>query len=222
MSKVWQWQQPISKEIFENKYNLHGEDGIETVLRGVAREIALVEAPEKRAEVEALFFEALTEGRLLPAGRILANARPGSTMKNYNNCFTIDIEDSMEDIYDSLKEDAMISKMGGGVGFDISKLRPKGEALSGGGASSGVISFLRIFDQSAKTIVTGGQRRSAHIALLDVSHPDIEEFITVKRGMKTRNLPSSISPSRYPMPSWRRWRPTEIGTWSSAGRSIRP
>jgi ribonucleoside-diphosphate reductase alpha chain len=109
-------------------------------------------------------------------------------MKNYNNCFTIDVEDSLEDIYESLREDAVISKMGGGVGFDISKLRPKGDRLSRGGESSGVVSFLRIFDQSAKTIMTGGQRRSAHIALLDISHPDIEEFITVKQGDKNKEL----------------------------------
>ena len=188
MDKKWQWRQKISREIFESKYNLHGEDGIEAVLREVAREIASVEVLERRKEVEELFFDALIEGRLIPAGRILANARVNSGMKNYNNCFTIDIDDSMEDIYDSLKEDAIISKVGGGVGFDISKLRPRGEALSGGGESSGVISFLRIFDQSAKTIVTGGQRRSAHIALLDISHPDIEEFIGVKRGDENKEL----------------------------------
>ncbi len=78
--------------------------------------------------------------------------------------------------------------MGGGVGFDISKLRPKSSNLSMGGESSGVVSFLRIFDQSAKTIMTGGQRRSAHIALLDISHPDIEEFITIKQGETNKEL----------------------------------
>jgi len=98
------------------------------------------------------------------------------------------VEDSLEGIYDSLKEDATISKAGGGVGFDISKLRPKGAKLSNGGESSGVISFLRIFDQSAKTIMTGGQRRSAHIALLDISHPEIEEFITAKKGEENKEL----------------------------------
>ncbi|HRX17150.1 MAG TPA: adenosylcobalamin-dependent ribonucleoside-diphosphate reductase, partial [Spirochaetota bacterium] len=135
-----------------------------------------------------LFYEALTSGKFIPAGRILANARENSPMKNYNNCFTIDINDSMTDIYESLKEDALISKMGGGVGFDISKLRPKGQTLSGGGESSGPVSFLRIFDQSAKTIMTGGQRRSAHIALMDISHPDIEEFITAKQGDQNKEL----------------------------------
>ncbi len=176
-----QWSQSISKDIFEKKYMLSGERSPEELFRGVAREIALAEG-DAADEAADLFYEAMHSGKLIPAGRILANARPDSPMKNYNNCFTIDVEDSMDGIYDALKEDALISKMGGGVGFDISKLRPKNSPLSGGGIASGPVSFLRIFDQSAKTIMTGGQRRSAHIALLDISHPDIEEFITAKQG----------------------------------------
>lgn len=185
---MFTFKQPVSREIFEKKYMLHNEESPEVVFSGIAREIAMAEKPEKRKEIETLFYRHLSEGKIIPAGRILANARPESPMKNYNNCFTIDVEDSMEGIYDSLKEDAMISKMGGGVGFDISKLRPKGDSLSRGGESSGIISFLRIFDQSAKTIMTGGQRRSAHIALLDISHPDVEEFIAIKQGDSNMEL----------------------------------
>ena len=189
MSTQWIWQQDISKEIFQQKYCLQGETSVEEVFHGVAAEIASTEPdPRARAHWETVFYEELISGRLQPAGRIIANARPNSPMKNYNNCFTIDIEDDLEKIYDSLKEDALISKMGGGVGFDISKLRPRQAKLSHGGESSGVISFLRIFDQSAKTIMTGGQRRSAHIALLDISHPEIEEFITAKKGEENKEL----------------------------------
>lgn len=187
-TESWRWLQNISREIFEQKYMLHGERDVHEVFSLIAEEAASIEKKEKRKAVKREFFGAMSEGRLIPAGRILANARPESPMKNYNNCFTIDIEDSLEGIYDSLKEDSLIGKMGGGVGFDVSKLRPKGSPLSGGGESSGVISFLRIFDQSAKTIMTGGHRRSAHIALLDISHPDIEEFITVKKGDKNKEL----------------------------------
>ncbi|MBF9015680.1 MULTISPECIES: adenosylcobalamin-dependent ribonucleoside-diphosphate reductase [unclassified Oceanispirochaeta] len=184
----FKWNQKLSEEIFKAKYMLHGEKTPEEVFKGISKEIASTEKADKKKKIEEEIFEQLTSGKLIPAGRILANARPESPMKNYNNCFTIDVEDSMEGIYDSLKEDAMISKMGGGVGFDISKLRPKSTALSKGGQASGVISFLRIFDQSAKTIITGGHRRSAHIALLDISHPDIEEFITVKQGDHNKEL----------------------------------
>ena len=189
MATRWVWQQQISKDIFEQKYCLQGETSAEEVFRGVAREIASVEKDaDARGRWEDIFYDELISGRLQPAGRILANARPESKLKNYNNCFTIDIEDSLESIYDSLKEDATISKVGGGVGFDISKLRPRGAKLSQGGESSGAISFLRIFDQSAKTIMTGGQRRSAHIALLDISHPEIEAFITAKKGEQNKEL----------------------------------
>lgn len=76
-----------------------------------------------------------------------------------HNCFTIDIEDSMEGIYNSIYEDAMISRMGGGVGFDISKLRPEGSKTSNGGEASGPISFLEVFNASAQTIQSGGSRR---------------------------------------------------------------
>jgi len=188
LKKHFTFKQPLCKEVFRHKYMLHGEESAEDVFRGVAREIASAEVESLRVEVEECFYQEIYSGRLIPAGRILANARPNSPMKNYNNCFTIDVEDSLETIYDSLKEDAVISKMGGGVGFDISGLRPKGDPLSGGGESSGLVSFLRIFDQSAKTIMTGGQRRSAHIALLDISHPDIEEFIEVKKGDSNKEL----------------------------------
>jgi len=188
LKKNFTFKQPLCEEIFRRKYMLHGEKSVEEVFRGVAREVASAEIKPLRAEIEESFYKEMHSGRLIPAGRILANARPKSAMKNYNNCFTIDVEDSLEGIYDSLKEDAVISKMGGGVGFDISKLRPKGDPLSSGGESSGIVSFLRIFDQSAKTIMTGGQRRSAHIALLDISHPDIEEFIDVKRGDANKEL----------------------------------
>jgi ribonucleoside-diphosphate reductase alpha chain len=95
-------------------------------------------------------------------------------MKNYNNCFTIDLEDSMPGIYGPVSEDAIIGQMGGGVGFNASKLRPKGALISKGGESSGVMSFIEVFDTSAKAIHTGGGRRGAHICILNVDHPDIE------------------------------------------------
>ncbi len=186
--EVFEFKQAICREIFSRKYMLHGEQTPQEVFREVAIEISSPEPKDLQDEFTEKFYNEIISGRLIPAGRILANARSYSPMKNYNNCFTIDVEDSLESIYASLAEDARISKMGGGVGFDISKLRPKGDPLSQGGESSGVVSFLRIFNQSAKTIMTGGQRRSAHIALLDISHPDVEEFITVKQGDKNKEL----------------------------------
>lgn len=180
------WDQLISEEIFRKKYCLAGESTAEEVFRGVSEEVSSKE--EDRDKWRQVFYEELDSGRLLPGGRILANARPTSRLKNYNNCFTIDIEDSMEGIYNSLYEDALISKSGGGVGFNITKLRPKGDKLSKGGEASGPISFLRVFNESAKIIMTGGQRRAAHIAIMNIDHPDIREFITLKKGSTNNEL----------------------------------
>ena len=183
-----EFEQKISEEIFRRKYMINGEKDVDQVFMDVAEEISEAEAADKKQIIKQKFFEEMSSGRFIPGGRILANARVYSKMKNYNNCFTIDIEDSMEGIYGSLREDAVISSMGGGVGFDISKLRPEGAVISKGGESSGPLSFLKVFDQSAKIIHTGGCRRSAHIALMDVSHPDIEKFITIKQGDKNKEL----------------------------------
>jgi len=186
---VMLFQQQISEDLFKQKYCLHEQDvGWADVAHGVAQEIAMAEKRKNRKKWEDIFYKEISSGRFIPGGRILANARVDSPMKNYSNCFTIGIEDDMEDIYNALKEDALISKVGGGVGFNISKLRPEGSALSIGGIASGPISFLEIFNQSAKTIMTGGFRRSAHIAVLNVDHPDIEKFITYKQGDKSNRL----------------------------------
>ena len=114
--KSFVWRQKISEEIFAKKYMLHGEERAEDVFRAVAEEIAQAETEVNREKYTNLFYDEIVSGRFLPAGRILANARPNSPMKNYNNCFTIDVEDSLEAIYESLREDAVISKMGGGCG----------------------------------------------------------------------------------------------------------
>jgi ribonucleoside-diphosphate reductase alpha chain len=182
--------QKISSELFSQKYMINGETDPDQVFKDIAEEIARPEKPNIRLQVQKAFEDIMTQGYFIPGGRILANARSYGHLKsrNYNNCFTIDIEDHMEGIYHSVYEDAMISRMGGGVGFDVSKLRPEGSKTTNGGEASGPISFLRVFDASADTISSGGHRRAAHIALLDIDHPDILKFITVKQGDKEKKL----------------------------------
>lgn len=184
-----EFQQKISEEIAKQKYYLHGETSKKEVLRAVAEEIASVEkTPELQKKWSNKFFDLMDRGLFIPGGRILANARKDSLLKNYNNCFTIDIEDSMDSITNSLKEYMTILKTGGGVGFDISKPRPKGSPISSGGQSSGPMSFLEIFDSASKTIRVGGGRRGASIAIMRCDHPDIEEFITYKQGDENKRL----------------------------------
>lgn len=183
------FKQKISGEIFEQKYCLNGEKSKEEVFEDVAADIALAEeTPEKAEEWASKFSQVMLEGKFFPGGRILANSRIYTTMPYYNNCYTIDIEDSIDGIYKALHEDALISCTGGGVGFNCSKLRPRGTPISKGGESSGVVSFLKVFNESAKIIHTGGGRRSAHIAILNVDHPEIKNFITCKQGSENEAL----------------------------------
>ena len=180
--------QPISERIFREKYMINGETSVDQVFEGIAEKITSVENKDNKEKYKQKFLESLSEGYLLPGGRITANARPWIKHRCYNNCYVIPIEDSLEDIYESLKNDALISASGGGVGFNISSLRPEGDPISKGGVSSGPISFLKVFNESAKIIHTGGNRRSAHIAILNINHPDIEKFITIKQGQKNNEL----------------------------------
>ena len=179
---AFEFKQKMSEEVFNIHYCLHGETSVEEVLHGVADMISMVESEDKRAYYANEFYELMVSGKLMPAGRFLANARLNSPMKNLMNCYVLGIGDSMVEIYDTMSDDAMVGKMGGGVGIDFSPLRPKGASISKGGESSGVLSFMEIFDASAKAIHTGGQRRAAHMGVLRCDHPDIEEFVTYKHG----------------------------------------
>ena len=183
------WKQEISKEIFKKKYMINGETSQDEVFRGVSEEISKAEKNNKlKSKWFNRFYEAISNGRLIPAGRVLANARPETKMPYFNNCYTISVEDSIDEIYNSVKEDALISRTGGGVGLNFSNLRPKDASLATGGQSSGVISFMKVFNESAKVIQTGGSRRSAHIGILNVDHPEIEDFITCKQGDENKAL----------------------------------
>jgi ribonucleoside-diphosphate reductase alpha chain len=97
-------------------------------------------------------------------------------------CFVLPIEDSMEGITDTLKETALILKAGGGVGFNFSNLRPKGAPVKGtAGYSSGPISFMKLFNETGAVVEQGGRRRAALMGSLDVTHPDVEQFIECKK-----------------------------------------
>ena len=181
--------QKLSKEIFQTKYMVNGETSIDEVIDGVSLEIARAEVtPKDVIKWRAIFSEAIKSGKLIPAGRILANARSNPKMPYYNNCYTIGIEDSMVDITKALTDYMTIQKTGGGVGFNISELRPKGFPIKTGGVSSGPMSYSEIFNTSATTISSAGGRRGATMLMLNCDHPDIEEFITYKQGDDNKKL----------------------------------
>lgn len=110
-------------------------------------------------------------------------AHPETASGMLSACFVLPIDDSMESIYSTLKDAAMVMKTGGGVGFNFSKLRAEGSNVGGtAGISSGPISFMHLFNASGKTIEQGGVRRAAMMGILDSTHPDILKFVKAKKN----------------------------------------
>ncbi|HLS19350.1 MAG TPA: ribonucleotide reductase N-terminal alpha domain-containing protein, partial [Paracoccaceae bacterium] len=177
---------PISEQIWDMKYRFRDADGrpleadVRTSWQRVAKALASVEArPE---EWEPRFAEALDGFRFLPAGRILSGAGTGRTVTLFN-CFVMGtIPDSMEGIFQALKEAALTMQQGGGIGFDFSTIRPRGAPVAGVGAdASGPLSFMDVWDAMCRTIMSAGSRRGAMMGTMRCDHPDIEDFITAKQ-----------------------------------------
>ncbi len=142
------------------------------------------------------FYELMTSRKFLPNTPALANF--GNVFGMGSACFVLDIEDNIHSIMDTLKSAAIIFKSGGGVGYNFSRLRPAGDFVkSTGGASSGPITFMSLYDRMTDVIKQGGIRRGANMGMLNSNHPDIEDFIKCKTGnsaMRNFNISIMILP----------------------------
>jgi len=174
----------IAEKIFRMKYSLRGEEDWNQTCIRVAQYISSVEK-EDRDQWFSKFYQMLFNRAFIPGGRTLANA--GTDVKNLNNCFVLPIGDSRQEIYQTLKDAAEIFAWGGGIGYNFSKIREKGSpVLTTGGNASGPLSFMSLFDQTGE-VISQASRRGAQISLLNIDHPDIENFIDFKSKLIDRN-----------------------------------
>jgi ribonucleoside-diphosphate reductase alpha chain len=182
--------QEASLNIWDTKYRLKTKagDAVDADINGtyerVARALAAVEDPAKRAEWYERFVWALQRGAI-PAGRIMSNAgaeqhKPATSTINCTVSGTV--EDSMHDILSKVHEAGLTLKAGCGIGYEFSTLRPRGAYVSGAGAyTSGPLSFMDIYDKMCFTVSSAGGRRGAQMGTFDVGHPDAPDFVRAKR-----------------------------------------
>ena len=162
-----------------DKYAYPGETTWKELSKRVAKAAADPEFPEDREKVEKTFFDTINSGDFCPGGRILFGS--GRSHQNMLNCYVLDPEDSVESIGKTISDMYKISCGGGGIGFNFSKIRPKGDNIQNiKNSAPGSISVMRMINEIGNHVRAGKNRRTALMSILDITHPDFLEFLHVK------------------------------------------
>lgn len=171
--------QGLGRTIFDERYARFDGETWEQACERVADHVARAETDDKFKRYREAFTEELVEGRFMPGGRIwYGSGRPKAQLLN---CFVIPTADSREGWGKTLSDTLVVSGLGGGVGINASVVRPRGAAIHGtGGTATGAVSFMELIDGIGHVIRGGGGRRMALMLALDLSHPDLPEFLDAK------------------------------------------
>jgi ribonucleoside-diphosphate reductase alpha chain len=171
----------LGQEIFETRYAYPGETKWSERAKVIAKTIASAERDDDKEKIEKAFYEAVGSGDFIPGGRIIFGAGRNRGHHNLLNCFVIIPEDNVTSIGKTVQDMYKISCAGGGVGFNVSKIRPKGDHIGSVLTSApGSVSVLKMINEVGEHVRAGKNRRTALMGILNVSHPDLMEFLDVK------------------------------------------
>jgi ribonucleoside-diphosphate reductase alpha chain len=171
----------LGQEIFEKRYAYPGETKWSDRAKVIARTVASAEQDEEKEKTEKLFYDTIGSGDLIPGGRIIFGAGRNRGNHNLLNCYVINPEDNVDSIGQTVMDMYKISCAGGGVGFNVSKLRPRGDNIgSVANSAPGAVSVLKMINEVGEHVRAGKNRRTALMGILNVTHPDLLEFLHVK------------------------------------------
>ena len=171
----------LGQEIFESRYAYPGETKWSERAKTISKVVSSAEKDGDKEKVEKWFYEAISSGDLIPGGRIIYGAGRNRGNHNLLNCYVIIPEDSVDSIGKTVQDMYKISCAGGGVGFNVSKIRPQGDDIgSVPNSAPGSVSVLKMINEVGEHVRAGKNRRTALMGILNVTHPDLLEFLSVK------------------------------------------